>query len=179
MANLVYVVLLVGGGLVVPVARYPAVLRPVVDALPTAALGEGLRAGAAGRVLAWTFAVLLAWLVVAVLAARRGSGGPPDLSPRPRPEGPMTATELAPRPRPYGTSPWAPLLRLVTGPVAMRRWAVAALVINMIIVVTGGLVRLTASGHGLPDLAALQRRTPSSPTRRWGSTGRSSSATGC
>jgi len=71
-ANLVYVVLLVGGGLVVPVARYPAVLRPVVDALPTAALGEGLRAGAAGTVLAWTFAVLLAWLVVAVLAARRG-----------------------------------------------------------------------------------------------------------
>ena len=45
-ANLVYVVLLVGGGLVVGVARYPRVLQPVVEALPTAALGEGLRAGA-------------------------------------------------------------------------------------------------------------------------------------
>ena len=48
-ANLVYVVLLVGGGLVIGVSRYPRALRPVVEALPTAALGEGLRAGAARR----------------------------------------------------------------------------------------------------------------------------------
>ncbi|SEQ56689.1 ABC transporter permease [Microlunatus flavus] len=71
-ANLVYVVLLVAGGLVLPVARYPRVLQPVVEALPTAALGEGLRAGAAGTVLGWPFAVLAVWLVVAVLVARRG-----------------------------------------------------------------------------------------------------------
>lgn len=70
-ANLVYVVLLVGGGLVIAVSRYPRVLQPVVEALPTAALGEGLRAGAAGTALGWPFAVLGAWLVVAGLLARR------------------------------------------------------------------------------------------------------------
>jgi cytochrome c oxidase assembly protein subunit 15 len=42
------------------------------------------------------------------------------------------------------------LLRFVTGPVALRRWAVASLAINIVIVVTGGLVRLTASGLGCP-----------------------------
>jgi ABC-2 type transport system permease protein len=70
-ANLVYVVLLVGGGLVIAVARYPRVLRPVVEALPTGALGEGLRGGAVGTVPGWTFAVLAVWLVVAGLLARR------------------------------------------------------------------------------------------------------------
>lgn len=70
-ANLVYVVLLVGGGLVVGVSRYPRVLQPVVEALPTAALGEGLRAGATGLVAGWPFAVLAVWLVVAGLLARR------------------------------------------------------------------------------------------------------------
>jgi cytochrome c oxidase assembly protein subunit 15 len=42
------------------------------------------------------------------------------------------------------------LLRFMTGPVALRRWAVASLAINVVIVVTGGLVRLTASGLGCP-----------------------------
>jgi ABC-2 type transport system permease protein len=70
-ANLVYVVLLVGGGLVVAVHRYPRMLQPVVEALPTAALGEGLRAGATGVVPGWTFAVLGVWLVVAGFLARR------------------------------------------------------------------------------------------------------------
>jgi len=71
LANIVYVVLLAGGALVVGVARYPAAVRPVVEALLTAALGEGLRAAAAGTVLGWPFAVLVVWLVVATLAARR------------------------------------------------------------------------------------------------------------
>lgn len=70
-ANLVYVVLLVGGGLVIGLSRYPRLLQPVVRALPTAALGEGLRAGASGVVTGWTFAVLGVWLVVAGLLARR------------------------------------------------------------------------------------------------------------
>lgn len=70
-ANLVYVVLLVGGGLVVAVSRYPRVLQPVIKALPTAALGEGLRAGATGVVPGWPFVVLAGWLVVAGLLARR------------------------------------------------------------------------------------------------------------
>jgi cytochrome c oxidase assembly protein subunit 15 len=40
--------------------------------------------------------------------------------------------------------------RVVQGPRALRRWAVATLVANVGIVVTGGLVRLTGSGLGCP-----------------------------
>jgi ABC-2 type transport system permease protein len=71
-ANLIYVILLIGGGLIIPVARYPAALRPVIEALPTAALGEGLRAAANGQLLGWPVLVLLAWLVAAGLAAWKG-----------------------------------------------------------------------------------------------------------
>ncbi len=42
------------------------------------------------------------------------------------------------------------LLRPVQGAVALRRWAVASLVVNILIVVTGALVRLTDSGLGCP-----------------------------
>jgi cytochrome c oxidase assembly protein subunit 15 len=42
------------------------------------------------------------------------------------------------------------LTRLVRGPRALPRWAVASLVGNIGIVVTGGLVRLTGSGLGCP-----------------------------
>jgi heme a synthase len=42
------------------------------------------------------------------------------------------------------------LLRVVRGPSALRRWAVVSLVMNILIVVTGGLVRLTGSGLGCP-----------------------------
>ncbi|MDN5772004.1 MAG: COX15/CtaA family protein, partial [Microlunatus sp.] len=42
------------------------------------------------------------------------------------------------------------ILRLVSGEVALRRWAIASLVANIAIVVTGGVVRLTASGLGCP-----------------------------
>ena len=41
-------------------------------------------------------------------------------------------------------------MRVLRGPRALPRWAVASLVANTGIVVTGGLVRL-------PDLAALHR----------------------
>ena len=44
---------------------------------------------------------------------------------------------------------WTPL-RLVTAPRALRRWAVASLVANIVLVVTGAVVRLTASGLGCP-----------------------------
>jgi ABC-2 type transport system permease protein len=72
LANLIYVILLLGGGLVIPAHRYPAVVRPLVEALPTGALGEGLRAAATGSVLGWPFLVLLLWLLVAGLCARKG-----------------------------------------------------------------------------------------------------------
>ncbi|WP_375432009.1 heme A synthase [uncultured Friedmanniella sp.] len=42
------------------------------------------------------------------------------------------------------------LLRVVRGPRAVARWAVASLVVNIVIVVTGALVRLTSSGLGCP-----------------------------
>ena len=71
LANLIYVVLLVGGALVLPLGRYPATVRPVLELLPTAALGEGLRAAAAGQLLGWPLIVALVWLVLAGAAARR------------------------------------------------------------------------------------------------------------
>ena len=42
------------------------------------------------------------------------------------------------------------ILRIVRGPYALRRWAVVSLIMNVLIVVTGGLVRLTESGLGCP-----------------------------
>jgi ABC-2 type transport system permease protein len=72
LANLVYLVLLVGGALLLPVVRYPAAVRPFLELLPTAALGEGLRAAAAGQVLGWPLLVTLVWLVLAGAAARKG-----------------------------------------------------------------------------------------------------------
>jgi ABC-2 type transport system permease protein len=69
LANLIYVVLLAGGALVIPLARYPAAVRPVVELLPTAALGQGLRAAAVGQVLGWPLVVMAAWLLVAAAGA--------------------------------------------------------------------------------------------------------------
>jgi cytochrome c oxidase assembly protein subunit 15 len=40
--------------------------------------------------------------------------------------------------------------RLLQSPMALRRWATASLVANVVIVVTGALVRLTSSGLGCP-----------------------------
>lgn len=44
----------------------------------------------------------------------------------------------------------SPVLRVIGSGVALRRWAVASLVVNIVIVVTGALVRLTDSGLGCP-----------------------------
>jgi ABC-2 type transport system permease protein len=72
LANLIYVILLIGGALIIPLARYPDAMRPIIAALPTAALGEGLRASASGQILGWPVLVLLAWLVAAGIAAWKG-----------------------------------------------------------------------------------------------------------
>jgi cytochrome c oxidase assembly protein subunit 15 len=48
------------------------------------------------------------------------------------------------------SGPLSTVLRVVRGPFALRRWAVVSLVMNILIVVTGGLVRLTGSGLGCP-----------------------------
>lgn len=59
--------------------------------------------------------------------------------------GASSARDLAP-----GPGPLAALARVVASRRALRRWAVASLVANIVFVVTGALVRLTASGMGCP-----------------------------
>ena len=71
LANGVYLVLLLLGGMVVPLASLPGVLRVVAKALPAAALSDALRAsvGAGVAVPGRAWAVLVAWAVAAPLAA--------------------------------------------------------------------------------------------------------------
>ena len=70
-ANLVWVLLLAGGGVVVPPEKLGA-LSPVASLLPSGALGEAMRAALAGGrwpVAEWL--VLAAWLVAASVATSR------------------------------------------------------------------------------------------------------------
>jgi ABC-2 type transport system permease protein len=61
-ANLVYVVLLVGGGLLVPLSRYPGNSHRFLELLPSGALGEGLRETFTGQSPdALALAVLAVW----------------------------------------------------------------------------------------------------------------------
>ena len=70
-ANLVWVLLVAGGGVLLP-ASAAGPLAPVVVLLPSGAVGEGLRAAlGTGAVPGTALAVLAGWTVVAVLAARR------------------------------------------------------------------------------------------------------------
>jgi ABC-2 type transport system permease protein len=70
-ANLAYVLLLVGGGVLAPLDRFPASVRPWLELLPITALADGLRAvlqEAAG--LPWGEAGLLAgWAAGALVVA--------------------------------------------------------------------------------------------------------------
>lgn len=70
-ANLVYLVLLVLGGVAFPLARFPEALRPVLHALPITALSDGLRAvlryGAA--LPGYDLVVLAVWAAAALAAA--------------------------------------------------------------------------------------------------------------
>lgn len=72
-ANLVYVLLLIAGAAVVPVDRYPDAVQPILAALPSGALGEGLRAAVVdGAGVPWTqVGILLVWAVVGLGAAAR------------------------------------------------------------------------------------------------------------
>jgi ABC-2 type transport system permease protein len=71
-ANLVWVLLLVLGGVVVPRTELPAAVASVVGVLPSAALGDGLRAAfGSGVLLAGPVLVLAAWAVVATAVAAR------------------------------------------------------------------------------------------------------------
>ena len=72
-ANLVYLLFLVTGGIAVPLSKFPASARPLLEALPAGALSQGLRIVLRdGGALPWNLVgVLLVWAVVAgALAAR-------------------------------------------------------------------------------------------------------------
>ncbi len=71
-ANLVYVLLLVGGGILVPLDQYPDSARSVLELLPSGALAEGLRvAFASGSPCLTPVVVLVAWAAVAAAATAR------------------------------------------------------------------------------------------------------------
>ena len=72
-ANLVYLLLLAGGGIFLPLARFPGAVRSVLEFLPSAALADGLRAvlGEAAALPGRPVLILLAWALAAgALAAR-------------------------------------------------------------------------------------------------------------
>ena len=71
-ANLVYVLLLVGGGLLVPLSRYPDAVHHVLELLPSGALGQGLRDTFAGHGPgAFSIVVLIVWAVCCGLGVSR------------------------------------------------------------------------------------------------------------
>lgn len=72
-ANLVFVLLLVGGGVVVPLEKFPAAVRGALELLPISALSEGLREVLRdGAGLPWgPLAVLAVWAVLGLAAAAR------------------------------------------------------------------------------------------------------------
>jgi ABC-2 type transport system permease protein len=72
-ANLVYIVLLGVGGVIFPLAKFPAGARPVLELLPTGALSTGLRSVLQQRAVfpAGNAVTLLVWAVVAIALAAR------------------------------------------------------------------------------------------------------------
>ncbi|EST37847.1 ABC transporter [Streptomycetaceae bacterium MP113-05] len=72
-ANLVFVLLLVGGGVIVPLSRFPGPLRTVLELLPVSALSDGLRQVLQhGAGMPWAdLGVLAGWAVLSLGAAAR------------------------------------------------------------------------------------------------------------
>lgn len=71
-ANLVFLLLLLGGGVVIPLESFPAAVRPVLELLPVSALADGLRDVLGGEGVPWgSAAVLAVWALVAATAAAR------------------------------------------------------------------------------------------------------------
>ncbi len=52
---------------------------------------------------------------------------------------------------------------MTTSSLRLRRWSLAALVTNVLIVVTGGAVRVTASGLGCPEWPACDQGSVTPP----------------
>ena len=72
-ANLVFILLLLAGGVIVPLSKFPGAVRPVLEALPISALSDGLRTVLQqGSATPWgDVGILAAWAVVALAAAAR------------------------------------------------------------------------------------------------------------
>lgn len=72
-ANLVFLLLLVGGGIIVPLDRFPGAAQDVLRLLPVSALSDGLRDVLRdGAGMPWgDLAILLVWAVVGLGAAAR------------------------------------------------------------------------------------------------------------
>jgi ABC-2 type transport system permease protein len=71
-ANGLYLLLLLLGGMVVPLSKLPAVIRPIARALPAGALSDALHHALGGAHVSspsTSWLVLVAWAVVAPLAA--------------------------------------------------------------------------------------------------------------
>ena len=72
-ANLIYLVLLGLGGILFPLTKFPASMRPVLRLLPSGALSDGLRSvlAHAGGLPATDLLVLCVWAAVAIMLAAR------------------------------------------------------------------------------------------------------------
>ncbi|HEY9367351.1 ABC transporter permease [Streptomyces sp.] len=72
-ANLVFLLLLVGGGVIVPLDRFPEAARAVLELLPISALSDGLRdVLQGGAAMPWGAAgILAAWAVLGLGAAAK------------------------------------------------------------------------------------------------------------
>lgn len=72
-ANLVFLLLLVGGGVIVPLEKFPDAVRSALELLPISALSHGLREVLQqGAALPWGDAAVLAgWAVLGLGAAAR------------------------------------------------------------------------------------------------------------
>ncbi|MEU9292865.1 ABC transporter permease [Streptomyces sp. NPDC048266] len=72
-ANLVFLLLLVGGGVIVPLDKFPDAVRPVLELLPVSALSDGLRSVLQdGAAMPWGDALTLAvWAVMGLGAAAK------------------------------------------------------------------------------------------------------------
>jgi ABC-2 type transport system permease protein len=70
-ANLVWVLLLIGGGVIVPIDRFPDAVQPVLEALPITALSDGLRDVLQhGAAFPWaSVGILAVWAAAACTAA--------------------------------------------------------------------------------------------------------------
>ncbi|MEU3374688.1 ABC transporter permease [Streptomyces sp. NPDC006711] len=72
-ANLVFLLLLVAGGVIVPMDKFPGGVRTVLDLLPISALSDGLRdVLASGASMPWgDLAILAVWAVLGLGAAAK------------------------------------------------------------------------------------------------------------